>query len=151
MPSSNIQEVTDSKKCIAFCEKITELLVSLHGQVCGRTECNTPLHYKERFVGTCFLVIWQCADGHFGGRWASQPTCEGVRAGNLLLASAIAISGSSFTKTGFLFKIMNLAYFSRNLFYQYQHLYIAPVIQDYWEKMREGFWLERAGKEVVLS
>lgn len=145
------QEVVQKMKCITFCDKIIELLVDLHGRKCQREECGRVLDYNESFVGTCFVVNWKCNAGHLGGRWASQPTCEGVRAGNLLLASAIALSGNSFTKTGFLFKIMNLGYVSRSLFHQYQSLYMAPAVNDYWQNMRSDIWSERAGKDVLLS
>ena len=113
-----------------------ELLTSLHGKVCHRNDCTEPLQYKESFVGTCFVVSWTCGCGHLGGRWASQPTCEDVRAGNLLLASAIALSGNSFTKVGFLFKIYNIAFFSKSLFNQYQYLYIALTINEHWKKVK---------------
>ena len=92
-----------------------------------------------------------CGCGHLGGRWASQQTCEDVRAGNLLLASAIALSGNSFTKVGFLFKIFNIAFFSKSLFNHYQHLYIAPTINEHWEKNKTDAWNERAGKSLLLS
>ena len=144
-------DVVKSKKCLAFSSKIMELLTSLHGKVCHRNNCTGPLQYKESFVGTCFVVSWTCGCGHLGGRWASQPTCEDVRAGNLLLASAIALSGNSFTKVGFLFKICNIAFFSKSLFNQYQHLYIAPTINEHWEKSKTDAWNERAGKSLLLS
>ena len=133
--------MVNSKKCLAFSSKIMELLTSLHGKVCHRKNCTTePLQYKESFVGIFFVVSW-----------ASQPTCEDVRAGNLLLASAIALSGNSFTKVGFLFKICNIAFFSKSLFNQYQHLYIAPTINQHWEKSKTDAWNERAGKSLLLS
>ena len=145
------EDVVRSNKCLAFCSKIMELVTSLHGKVCSRTTCSEPLQYKESFVGTCFVVSWTCRGGHFGGRWSSQPTCEEVRAGNLLLASAIALSGNSFVKVGFMFKICNIAFISRSVFYQYQHLYIAPSINEYWEKTKSDAWKERAGKSLLLS
>ena len=43
-------------------------------------------------------------------------------------AFAIALLGNSFTKVGFMFKICNIAFFSKSLFNQYQHFYIAPTI-----------------------
>lgn len=144
-------DVVGSKKCFAFCSKIMELITSLNGKVCQRSNCSEPLHYKESFVGTCFVVSWTCSCGHFGGRWASQPTCEEIRAGNLLLASAIVLSGNSFTKVGFMFKICNIAFLSKSLFYQYQHLYIAPTVNEYWEKNKSDSWKERAGNSLLLS
>ena len=83
--------------------------------------------------------------------WASQPKCEGVRAGNLLLTSAICLSGNSFKKVGLLFHFFKLGFVSKSLFKQFQYLYIAPAVNDYWEKMKVDLWKNRHGKEVILS
>ena len=37
------------------------------------------------------------------------------------------------------------------LFNQYQSLYIAPAVDEYWKVMKEGEWKERDGKDVILS
>ena len=44
-----------------------------------------------------------------------------------------------------------MRYFSLSLFNQYQNLYIAPAIDDKWEKMKSDLWKERENKEVILS
>lgn len=139
------------EKCIVFTEHIMSLLLQLHGKRCGRSGCERNYVYKKTYVGTCLVVSWQCSAGHLGGRWASQPTCDNLRAGNLLLASCILLSGNSFTKVGLLFKFLNLQYFSSSLFYQYQKLFVAPAVDDYWKAMQRELWQERAGKEVILS
>jgi hypothetical protein len=54
-------------------------------------------------------------------------------------------------KVGFVFKICNIAFISRSVFYQYQDLYIAPSINKYWEKTKSDAWKERAGKSLLLS
>ena len=96
------------EKCIVFTEHIMSLLLQLHGKRCCRSGCERNNVYKKTYVGTCLVVSWQCSAGHLGGRWASQPTCDNVRAGNLLLASSILLSGNSFTKVGLLFRFLNL-------------------------------------------
>ena len=50
-----------------------------------------------------------------------------------------------------MFKFCNIQYFSKTLFYQYQSLYIAPAVNDFWEQQRSMLWNERSGKEVLLS
>ena len=44
-----------------------------------------------------------------------------------------------------------IQYFSKTLFYQYQSLYIAPAVNDFWEQQRSMPWNERSGKEVQFS
>ncbi len=67
------------------------------------------------------------------------------------MASAIPLSGNSYTKVGFLCKVMNLQYISSNLYNQYQNLYIAPAVKDYWEQLKSSCWAEREDQDVVLS
>ena len=145
------EDVVQTEYCIVSTSKVLELLYRVNGHICSRNECARQLSYQKTFVGTCLVVNWKCSAGHFGGRWAAQSTCSNLCVGNLLLASAIVLSGNSFTKIGFLFKVLNLKYFLKNLFNQYQNLLIAPVIDKYLEDMKEELWEERAGKDVVLS
>ena len=145
------QDAIGMEKCITFCFKILHLLQAIHGLVCKRKECGRALEYRQTFCGTCLVVSWQCSAGHFGGSWASHPKCEGVRAGNLLLASSICLSGNSFKKVGLLFYFFKSGFISKSLFNQYQHLYIAPAVSEYWENMKVDLWKDRDGREVILS
>ena len=103
------------EKCIVFTEHMMCLLQQLNGEKCVGQDVDATLFTKKTYVGTYLVVSWNCSSGHFGGRWASQPTCDNPRAGNLLLASAILLSGNSFTKVGLPFKFLNLQYFSSTL------------------------------------
>ena len=145
------EDVVKTEYCIASASMIMDVLTELHGSVCKCAGCGKQLEYKQRYLGTCLVVNWGCFSRHFAGRWASQPTCVNLRAANLLLASAIALSGSSYTKIGFLFNIMNLKYISKNLFNQYQSLLIAPTVATYWNRMKDELWQEWEGKEIILS
>ena len=146
-----IVDICKLEFCLASTSAILNLLHKLHGPMCKRTECNREVDFESSFVGTCLVVHWSCSAGHFGGRWSAQPQCEGIRAGNLLLASAIPLSGNSYTKIGFLCKVMNLHFFSKNLYNQYQNLYIGPAVNDYKENMKQNLCKERENKELVLS
>ena len=104
-------DVAKTEYCIVAAANVMKLLYRVDGgEMCKQSGCDQPLEFQETFRGTCLVVVWKCHAGHFSGRWASQPTCAGLRAGNLLLASAIALSGNSYTKIGFLFKVMNMIY-----------------------------------------
>ena len=144
-------EINDIEFCIASSETILTLLYRLHGDICTRQGCDEMLEFKDTYCGICLVVTWKCHAGHFGGRWASQPSCAGPRAGNLLLASAIALYVNLCLKVGFLFRVMNMKYISKMLYNQYQSLNIAPTVEDYWKKMKHGLWEDREGKSVILS
>ena len=153
---STVEEVTPEQackmeKCIVFTDTLMSLITSLNGSVCKRQNCGLPLVYRKWYVGTCLVVSWKCQSGHVGGRWAAQPSCDKIRAGNLTVASALLLSGNSYTKVGLMFNFCNLQYFSSTLFNQYQQLYIIPAINEFWQQHKEQVWNERAGKDTILS
>jgi hypothetical protein len=131
------QEAISMEKCIVYTDILMALIKSVHGSVCGRVDCGRPLTYRKTYVGTCLVVTWNCPSGHVGGRWAAQPSCNNIRAGNLTLASALLLSGNSYTKVGLMFNFCNLQYFSSTLFNQYQQLYIIPAVNEFWEQHKQ--------------
>lgn len=144
-------EALKMEKCIVFTDTLMSLITSLHGSACKRPGCDRAVQYRKTYVGTCLVVSWGCSSGHFGGRWAAQPSCNNIRAGNLALGSALLLSGNSYTKVGLMCNFCNLQYFSFTLFNQYQQLYIAPAINEFWQQHQQQLWQERSGKSVVLS
>ena len=46
---------------------------------------------------------------------------------------------------------MNLQFISKNLYNQYQNLYIAPAVNNYWEQLKTSCWAERENLDVILS
>ena len=145
------QQAILMEKCIVFTDTLMSLLTALHGSACKRQDCGRPLQYSKFYVGTCLVVSWACQSGHVGGRWAAQPSCDKIRAGNLTLASALLLSGNSYTKVGMMFNFCNLQYFSSTLFNQYQQLYIIPAINEFWEEHKQQVWSDKRGKDIVLS
>ena len=71
-------DIPDLEFCLVSTDAILDLLIKLHGPVCKWTGCNCQLEFDSSFVGTCLVVHWFCKSGHFGGRWAAQPTCEEI-------------------------------------------------------------------------
>jgi hypothetical protein len=69
-----------------------------------------------------------------------------IQAGNLMLGSALLLSGNSYTKVGLMFNFCNILYFSSTLFNQYQQLYIAPAINEFWEQHKQ-----QLGKKGLLK
>ena len=50
-----------------------------------------------------------------------------------------------------MFKFCNIQYFSHTLFYQYQNLFIAHAVKDFWEQQKKKLCDERSGKDIILS
>ena len=134
------KEAVQMEKCIVFTDTLMSLLKELHGSVCKRQGCGRVLEYQKSYLGTCLVVSWICGAGHRGGRWAAQPSCMKIRAGNLMLVSALLLSGNSFTKVGLMFRFCNIQYVSKTLFCQYQSVYIAPAVNEFWEQHKKELW-----------
>ena len=68
-------------------------------------ECGAAIRKKHTFTkGTLLLVTLKCISGH-AYTWNSQPMIKGMAAGNLLMSSAILLSGASYTKIATLAEI----------------------------------------------
>ena len=147
----SVEDAIHQEKCVVFTDAIMSLLKELHGSICKQQGCGRVLEYRKSYVGTCLIVSWRCASGHKAGRWGAQPMCENLRAGNLLLASALLLSGNSYTKVGLMFRFFKLQYFSKTLFTQYHSLYIAPAVNEFWEQHKQELWEEKTGQDIILS
>ncbi|KAL1426108.1 hypothetical protein MTO96_018581 [Rhipicephalus appendiculatus] len=107
-------------KYIVFESCLWELL-SVCDQ-CGDT-CTIRKHTKGTFLtvkATCFL-------GHEKA-WYSQPTTNGMAAGNVLLAGAILFSGASAIKVFRLLASVNIEVFTASAYNIYQKGCLVPAI-----------------------
>ena len=85
------QTPQNDSKFLVFMEQLDELLhrCPTCGAVVSKRETSTR--------GSQLCVILKCKNGHIK-IWKSQPMLKGMAAANLLLASAILLSGATYTK-----------------------------------------------------
>ncbi|XP_068112065.1 uncharacterized protein [Hyperolius riggenbachi] len=122
--------VVTERKFIVFESCLDELLGKLY---CKVDCCLQRLkRFDKRIMGTLLKVFATCAGGHNFLLWQSQPRIRSVAVGNLLLASAIVCSGSSYTKVKEMFDLMNINFFSPYVFYKYQNEAIFGAIDHNW-------------------
>lgn len=76
---------------------------------------------------------------------------EEMTAGNLLLSSAILLSGSSYTKVASLADILKLKFFSEKTFCNIQDKYLFPVINEFWHQEQNYVFSELNDKDLWLS
>ena len=76
VPEMTPEEAIASEKCVVFADIIMSLLKSVNGNICKRKDCGCLLEYRKTYAGTSLVVSRRCSAGHFGGRWAAQPTCK---------------------------------------------------------------------------
>ena len=100
--------------------------------------------------GKSTMYYLKCKDGHIK-IWKSQPMLKGMAAGNLLLASAILLSGATYTKIASLSEILNWKIFSEKTFYNIQNTYLFPVINEAWEVEQNSVLSELDIEDLWLS
>ena len=74
-----------------------------------------------------------------------------MAAGNLLMPSAILLSGATYTKIATLAEILGLCIFSEKTFFTIQDSYLFPVINEVWEQEQNTVFNDLKGKDLRLS
>ena len=141
--SRQIKTPQSDFKFVVFMQQLDELL-----QRCPA--CGAVVRKKETATqGSQLCVTLKCVNGHVKN-WKSQPMLKGMAAGNLLLASAILLSGSTYTKLASLSEILNLKIFSEKTFYNIQDKYLFPVVKEAWEAEQNTVFAELANNYYDL-
>ena len=115
--SNNSESEEDSKpvnpqndlKFILFKERLDKLLKRC-------PECGAGIRKKHTSTqGSLLLVTLKCINGH-AFTWNSQPMIKRMAAGNLLISSAILLSGATYTKMATLAEILGYVFSVRKHF-----------------------------------
>jgi len=80
-------------------------------------------------TGSLLSVSTICIKGHVI-TWQSQPFINQSPAGNLLIASSILFTGSTFNSFKNFASCLNMKLFSEKTFYSIQNRYLFPAIHD---------------------
>ena len=111
-------------------------LLDLAGGKCQATNCRQTRQVTYELTGCCLQLSGVCQDGH-RFNWSSSEFHTNKNHTkifdiNLLMASAVVVSGNSFTKVKMLFNFMNLAIISKTTFYSYQCHFICPGVNTFY-------------------
>ncbi|XP_040195752.1 uncharacterized protein LOC120928808 [Rana temporaria] len=128
-PLSLEEKYAKEKKYLVFESCLDVLLLNMR---CQQEDCSEKIQrYDKHAVGSLLVVFATCRRGHHCKLWESQPRVNGVGAGNVLLATMLVLTGSSFTKIKGLCDIIALQIFSESSFHKYEDTFIFPSI-DQW-------------------
>lgn len=125
-------EVIDVKKTnfIVFWSCILPLL-----QVCQL--CTLPAKIKRvAFKGTLAVVTTICSAGHHFN-WRSQPTVNGMAAGNILIAGSILFTGETYSRIRELMNLAKIPIFSHTTFNKIQKKLLFPSIHHFYTTCRQ--------------
>lgn len=113
-------------------------LLELVGVTCPKGNCESSINVGYELCGCCMKIYGCCTNAHKLD-WVSSDfhlNNNGSRIYNIniSLASAVVLSGNSFTKMSTFFKFMNVAIISRTTFHSYQRHFICPAVNKFYEK-----------------
>ena len=126
-----------------------DLLLQQFAGPCKYSGCIhwTTLEYS--LLGTCAVIRWKCPAGH-KGRFCTSGDVNGMMSNNLQAAAAVLTSGNNFSKIENFAKHLGLEFISASTFQRVQKLYCAPVIDEWWQNMREELWAQFASEELFV-
>ena len=145
---SSSSETYEKEKKFVICERN---LMSLFC-TCHTSNCHKPLISKPYVTvhGFAVVVTTECVDGH-SFMWHSQPKINNVYESNLLVPSALFLTGHSFTVFKEMCDLVNLCSLSPRQCYNMQQAFVLPVMKDIWICHTEAIMSSLAGQSVIAS
>lgn len=127
-------------KCLAF----------HNGHVCG-LDVEYNANYEK---GSVLMLRWSCRNKHYG-IWKSSEVLKAVNnnpiyTNDVLIPSAVILSGNNYSKISLLFKALNVQIPSDTAFANTQKHYITPTIFDFWKQMTDKTRKVLGGREMCL-
>uniref|UniRef100_A0A803KDX7 THAP-type domain-containing protein n=1 Tax=Xenopus tropicalis TaxID=8364 RepID=A0A803KDX7_XENTR len=140
----------DDSTFIVFESCLDKLLWNAH---CVRyPSCVSSIKRLKKSLSGSFLSVRAiCQSGHHFHLWDSQPHKGRLHYGNIMMASAILLSGSNFSKVYNMYQLLNLHQISQSSYYRYQNIFMFPVIKYNWEKEQKQLIESFNGKAIALS
>ncbi|XP_030208801.1 bis(5'-adenosyl)-triphosphatase enpp4 isoform X2 [Gadus morhua] len=119
-------------------------------------QCGVLIGEEDKKVttsGTRIHIKWSCMKGH-SGEWESCSQLRGMPENNLLVASSILFTGSTFTEIFDWAELLNLQIPKKTTFYSLQSTYLIPVIEyayrDHHEEMMSNLQLQTVGGGISI-
>ncbi|XP_018108036.1 uncharacterized protein LOC108711131 isoform X2 [Xenopus laevis] len=145
-------EEIHQRRFIVFEELLDQLLYLIKCQHSAEAPCHAPIvEIDKKIYGTMVAIKLTCLSGHCSLIWNSQPMSGEISTGNLSVACAILLSGSSFTKVQEMFKLMSMPLFPHTTYYTYKKRYIFPAIELAWTNEQESFQKHIVEQAAVLA
>lgn len=126
-----------------------DLLLQQLAGPCKYPGCIHVATVEYSLCGTCAVIRWKCPSGH-KGRFCTSGDANGMLSNNLQTAAAVLTSGNNFSKIEKFAKHLGLKFISASTFQRVQKLYCAPVIDEWWENMREKLWAQFATEDLTV-
>ncbi|KAK0132604.1 THAP domain-containing protein 4 [Merluccius polli] len=149
IPSAVGAKNWSEKKWIVNESNLMQIFTTCH-------QCGVFIEEEDKKVttsGTRIHIKWSCMNGH-SGEWESCPQLRGMPENNLLVASAILFTGSTYTEIFDWAELLNLQIPKKTTFYSLQSTYLIPVIEyayrDHHEDIMRNLQLQTVGGGISI-
>ncbi|XP_011664933.1 uncharacterized protein LOC100889187 isoform X2 [Strongylocentrotus purpuratus] len=113
-------------------------------------QCQAAVYLTLRPAnGTAAHITWVCPEGHQRG-FCSQEMSGRSHVGDMMMSSAILLSGNNFDKIQKLATFARLNFLSKTTFQQQQANYIIPAIESHWERVQKETREKHHASPVVV-
>lgn len=129
--SSSLPPPRNQAKFIVFEDNLKQLLK--HCYLCGGKVHHFQLHEN----GSQLRVAFTCQN-NCHAQWVSQPKEGGIAAGNLLVSTAIVVTGLTYQRLAEFSELLQLRIPSRASFYRVQASHIFPAINQVYTTQKEA-------------
>ena len=117
------------------------LLMQLANGKCQEMNCELRRDVFYEVTAGCVIIKGFCQNGHqfswSSSEFHTNKNHSKIFDSNVILASAVVLSGNSFAKIKMFFDFMQLAIISGSTFYSYQRQFICPTVNKYYVSEQE--------------
>ncbi|CAC5418394.1 unnamed protein product [Mytilus coruscus] len=127
------------------------VLAKMKVENCAVVGCHEEVVITTEVISSALYLKWTCKNNHFVNKWCSQSVLNRrLHSGDLLFSSALLISGCNFQKISLFARFLKLAIPLSVSYLKMQRTYLAPTLDEIWEKEQNQVFLEFKNKELVL-
>ncbi|XP_071141350.1 uncharacterized protein [Mytilus edulis] len=147
---NDLTALLEDRTFLVFLNQIL-VLAKMKVENCAVVGCHEEVVISTEVISSALYLKWTCKNNHLVNKWCSQPVLNRrLHSGDLLFSSALLISGCNFQKISLFARFLKLAIPLSVSYLKIQRTYLAPTLDEIWEKEQNQVFLEFKDKELIL-
>ncbi|KAK3087648.1 hypothetical protein FSP39_008715 [Pinctada imbricata] len=147
----DVKSLLDDHCALVFVTQLIQLAKLKVDGNCLVKGCRSIVEIKLDKVGSAVYSTWICENSHVKYKWCSQPVMNRrFLSGDLLITSAVLLSGNNFLKMKLFADFMKLYFPSKSSFNRIQTVYLVPSIEEYWLSQQDAILEDIKDKEIIV-
>ncbi|XP_061167506.1 uncharacterized protein LOC133176400 [Saccostrea echinata] len=148
---SKAEDITSDQSFLVYNQCLMKLAAINVPKTCTAKNCGAEVSVTRSIIGSAVHLKWVCRQKHVLYEWCSQPILNRrMHSGDLMLASAILLSGNNFKKIELMCKFLNLPIISNTTFHKIQRTYLIPSVDEFWADNQLNTINQFLGEDLVI-